>query len=182
MSPPAQNWKRGAVKQCAHCNSEIRPRSWESRTKWAMRRYCGAECRAAHNENLAKIKRAKGRVYLPVGTVLDPAEMHSPGQRLRWLRVSYSTCGLKTPWTTGMLAEKTAAIPDREALSVFTIEDLERNKMRKLKAERTATACLALGVPPALLAVSQKKFVSVVKKAGLIAKTINNQKIENVHV
>ena len=76
-----------------------------------------------------------------------------------------------------MLAEKTAALPDREVLSVFTIEDLERNKMRKLKAERTETACIALGVPVEILTVSQKKFVAVVKKAGLLAKTINNQKI-----
>lgn len=182
MSLPAQNWKRGAVKNCAHCNNEIRPRSWESRTNWAMRRYCGAECRSAHNENLAKIKRAKGRMYLPVGTPLDPAEMHSPGQRLRWLRVSYSTCGRKTPWTTGMLAEKTAALPDRDALSVCIIEDLERGKMRKLKAERTETACIALGVPVEILTVSQKKFVAVVKRAGLLAKTINNQKIDNVHI
>ena len=181
MSQPAQNWKRGAVKNCAHCNSEIRPRSWESSTKWAMRRYCGAECRAAHNENLARIKRAKGRMYLPVGTVLDPAEMHSPGQRLRWLRVSYSTCGLKTPWTTGMLAEKTAALPDREGLSVYTVEDLERGTPRKDKTERMKTMCIALGVPPEILTVSQAKFVAVVKKAGLLSKTINNQKID-VHI
>ena len=49
--------------------------------------------------------------------------------------------------------------------------------MRKLKAERQETACMALGVPVAILTVSQKKFVGIVKRAGLLAKTINNQKI-----
>ena len=176
MSLPAQHWKRGAVKQCALCATEIRPRAWESRTNWALRKFCNAECRSAHNEKLKK-QKAIGRTYLPVGTVLDPAEMYSPGQRLRWLRVSYSTCGLKRPWTTAMLSEKTAALPDRAALSIFIIEDLEKNTMRKLKSERQETACMALGVPVALLTVSQKKFVAVVKRAGLLAKTINNQKI-----
>jgi len=176
MSLPAQHWKRGAVKQCAHCNTEIRPKAWESRTNWAMRKFCNAECRAGYYAN-EKRKKQTGRTYLPIGTLLDPAEMYSPGHRLRWLRVSYSTCGLKTPWTTAMLSEKTASLPDRSALSVFIIEDLEKNTMRKLKAERTETACIALGVPSEILTVSQKKFVRVVKSAGLLAKTINNQKI-----
>ena len=176
MSLPAQHWKRGEVKQCALCATEIRPRAWESRTNWALRKFCNAECRSAHNEKLKK-QKAVGRTYLPVGTVLDPAEMYSPGQRLRWLRVSYSTCGLKRPWTTAMLSEKTASLPDRAPLSIFIIEDLEKNTMRKLKAERQETACMALGVPVAILTVSQKKFVGIVKRAGLLAKTINNQKI-----
>lgn len=116
-------------------------------------------------------------MYLPVGTPMDPEQALTPGQRLRWLRVSYSTCGTKTPWTTEMLAEKTEALEERENLSVYMIEDLEKGSARKLREERSETACMALGVPVRLLSVSQKKFVEVVRSAGLMAKTINNQRI-----
>jgi hypothetical protein len=173
---PENHWKRKVSKECANCHEVIRPRAQEGRSNWQARKFCDARCRTQFYSEL-KQKNAAPRMYLPVGTPMDPEQAVTPGQRLRWLRVSYSTCGRKTPWTTEMLAEKTEALQDRENLSVYMIEDLEKGSARKLREERSETACMALGVPVKLLSVSQKKFVDVVCSAGLMAKTINNQRI-----
>jgi len=113
--------------------------------------------------------KCKNMTIIPTGTPLDPSEMTTPGKRLRWLRLSYSTCGTKKAWASSELSDKCG-------LSVYIIEDIEKGKLRHLVGERTVAVCKALGIPHDLLTVSQKKFVRVVKSAGLLAKTISNQR------
>lgn len=168
MSLKPGQWRLKASRKCPYCHQSFGPRGNECLAKWEKRRFCGNLCRARHGMETMRAKCKDMRV-IPTGTSLDPNEMTTPGKRLRWLRLSYSTCGTKKAWASSELSDKCG-------LSVYIIEDLEKDKLRHLKGERTVKLCASLGVPKEILTVSQKKFVAVVKSAGLLAKTISNTK------
>ena len=168
MSLKPGAWRKTASKKCPNCHQSFAPRHDENIYKWERRRFCGNLCRARSGMETMR-QKCKDMKVIPTGTPLDPSEMTTPGKRLRWLRLSYSTCGTKKAWASSELSDKCG-------LSVYIIEDLEKDKLRHLKGERTVKLCASLGVPAEILTVSQKKFVRVVKSAGLLAKTISNQR------
>jgi hypothetical protein len=168
MSLKPGAWRKTSSKKCPNCHQSFAPRHDENIYKWERRKFCGNLCRARSGMETMR-QKCKDMKVIPTGTPLDPNSMDTAGKRLRWLRLSYSTCGRKKAWPTSELS-------DRTGLSVYILEDIEKGNLRHLVGERTVAVCKALGIPYDLLTVSQSKFVTVVKSAGLLAKTISNTK------
>lgn len=171
MNPKVMTW-RGETKQCLNCQKVFGPRPKEVLRDWTSRKCCCNVCGIHYRSQQSRKNRPETK-WIPSGTVLDPAEAKTPGHRLRWLRLSASTCGRKKPMELEAIGEKIG-------LSRDIVSSLELGLTAK-DAEKRHQMCLAamgLTAPgqQKILTVSQEKFVRVVKEAGLIAKTLGIQK------
>ena len=159
-------------KICQHCGREFGRRDKESRRDWTERKNCSNICGVHYRAASVRKNKAESE-WIPAGTVLDPAEAKTPGHRLRWLRLSASTCGRKRPM-------ELQSIGDKIGLSRDIVSSLELGLTAKDAEKRYGLCLAAMGLTSPgqqkILTVSQEKFVRVVKEAGLIAKTLGIQK------
>lgn len=171
MNPKVMTW-RAETKQCLNCNKTISPRPKEALRDWASRKCCCNVC-GIHYRSQQSRKNQPETNWIPAGTVLDPADAKTPGHRLRWLRLSASTCGRKRPMELDVIGEKIG-------LSRDIVSSLELGLTAKDAEKRYGLCLAAMGLTSPgqqkILTVSQEKFVRVVKEAGLIAKTLGTQK------
>lgn len=171
MSIKVTEW-RAKTKVCRNCNAEFGPREKENRRDWSERKSCSNIC-GVHYRAKQSRKNQPETNWIPAGTVLDPADATTPGQRLRWLRLAASTCGRKKPM-------ELEVIGDKIGLSRDVVSNLELGLTAKDAEKRYGMCLAAMGLTAPgqqkILTIKQEKFVRVVKEAGLIAKTLGIQK------
>lgn len=94
------------------------------------------------------------------GEWLNPEDMQTVGDRVRFFRLSQSLCGTKTPWTRKELGAK-AGCAD------CTIRNIE-DELRPVSEPSLRAVCGALGVRMSML-TRQDKFLECVRVLGLKA-------------
>jgi hypothetical protein len=142
------SWRKTATKVCWVCSHEFRPLPDIRWGAWLRKDICDRFCGAAASQ---------GRLVV----VADPLAQTTPHQRLKWLRLSSSSCGKKTPWSLEMMGEFCT-------LSARTIWNIECGG--DAKGEWIPAAAKRLGVPASLFTVPVERFARVVTEAGLTAK------------
>lgn len=145
------SWRETASKVCAACERVFRPGPKQKRSHWDSVTNCSPKCGAAARRN---------RV---VGD-LNPADQHTPGARIRWLRLSTSRCGRKQPISQDamglacQMSRKSLASIEQGQASVWgSEEDIKR-------------LCDYLKVDPKLLRIPTERWVQVVTEATLTAR------------
>lgn len=145
-------WRASASKVCPACDTVFHPHATLRRRAWDDITYCDSYC---------KTYGAKGMKV----AVLPAEQQDTPGKRIHWLRVSTSVCGKKTHLPMDRAA-------DAAGISYTTWRRIEAGKAVKEKDWQMLCA-KALGLPDEkLLTVSVKRWVAVVKEAGLSAKAV----------
>lgn len=94
------------------------------------------------------------------GQWLNPEDMQTVGDRVRFFRLSQSPCGTKPPWTRKELGAK-AGCAD------CTIRNIE-DELRSISEPTLKAVCAALGVRMSML-TRQDKFIECVRVLGLKA-------------
>jgi len=145
------SWRETATKICAGCQQTFRPGPKQKRAHWDSVSNCSPKCGSA------------SRRHRVVGD-LDPAEQHTPGARLRWLRLSTSRCGRKQPIAQEAMAmacqmsrKSLASIEQGQASVWGTKEDIAR-------------LCDYLRVKPKLLRIPTEQWVQLMNEATLTAR------------
>jgi len=149
--PKALSWRDTERKNCAGCQVEMRPTPKQKRSHWDSISNCSPKCGAASRRD---------RVVGP----LDPADQHTPGARLRWLRLSQSPCGRKKPISQDVMGaackigrKSLASIEQGLASAWGDPEDIQR-------------LCLYLGAPVEWLTIPTEKWVRKVTALKLTAR------------
>lgn len=142
------SWRKTATKVCPVCWQVFRPSQDIRWSAWLRKEICDRFCGAA---------AFQGRLVV----VADPLAQTTPHQRLKWLRLSSSSCGKKTPWSLEMMGEFCT-------LSATTLWKIECGG--GAKGEWIPAAAERLGVPATLFTVPVERFARVVTEAGLTAK------------
>ena len=167
---PRKYVRTGVTKPCLHCGQGFAPAGSVDSIMWIRAKFCGRPCSNAHWKAEQKLRLSDEHIA-NVGGVIPPEDARTPQERLRWLRLSYSTCGRKVPWSRTQLAQ-------RAKILTRSVESCEMGELTQSNNSVMLAICEALGLKTQdqlrLLTVSQSKFVSVVKAAGLIAKPIRS--------
>lgn len=146
-SRKANTWRATAQKTCPVCLKEFRPDPKQIRKQWNRKTVCSATCTSAH---------ANGRA---VGEI-DPANEHDVGRRVRWLRLSFTADGKKSPMTQKHVADLLDWPSPR-----FQAVEL-KNSVTDAQLEEIASV---LKVPMWIFSCSAKKFAKAVTASGLRA-------------
>jgi transcriptional regulator with XRE-family HTH domain len=147
------SWRETATKVCAGCTRTFRPGPKQKRAHWESVSNCSTKCGSAARRN---------RV---IGD-LNPADQHTPGARIRWLRLSTSASGRKQPISQDAMAlgcqmsrKSLASIEQGQASVWGTPEDIKR-------------LCDYLRIDPKLLRIPTPRWVEVVTAATLTAREL----------
>ena len=150
-APTTLSWRETATKVCACCEQVFRPSPKQKRSHWHSVSNCSPKCGAASRRNRVAVD-------------IDPADQHTPGARLRWLRLSTSRCGRKQPISQDamglacrMSRKSLASIEQGQASVWGTPEDIQR-------------LCDYLGIKPKLLKIPTPRWVELMNEAGLTAR------------
>jgi DNA-binding XRE family transcriptional regulator len=152
MTTPAElSWRETAFKVCAGCGRTFRPTPKQKRSHWDSVCNCSPKCGSAARRNR-------------VVEDLDPAKQHTPGARLRWLRLSTSACGRKQPISQDAMAmacqmsrKSLASIEQGQASVWGTPADIDR-------------LCEYLRINPKLLRIPTEQWVKIITDATLTAR------------
>jgi hypothetical protein len=144
----SDKWRAKATKVCTVCEQVFRPNPGMMRRDWDKKDVCDTFCRTAAGH---------GRRVV----VADPLDQVEPHQRLKWLRLSASKCGKKTPWTIEWMAKGCG-------LSGFALWKAESGG--RMAENWIPKAAARLAVDPKLFTVPVERFAKVVNEAGLTAK------------
>ncbi len=146
--PQPITWRDTARKTCKGCRCVMIPKAKQKRAHWDSIAYCSPKCSAASR---------KQWMMLP----LDPAQQHTVGMRLRWLRLCKSPDG-------GKDAISREAMGFACHVSDGTVDQIERGIVEPHQ-EFIDKACAYLKINPALLTIPTERFAKLVTKPGLVA-------------
>lgn len=142
-------WKNDK-KQCKACGLQFGPKPGMTKGSWRAIQCCSDEC-----SNITKSGYTVRRLKM------EPAACITTGQRVKFLRLSKSPCGKKTPWSVRYLA-KLAGCGDG------SIEKVEADTV-VLVPGVIDMICAALKIKPEWLTWSEKKWTRVISSANLTA-------------
>ncbi len=141
---------RNDKKECKVCGSMFGARPGITKGCWRAIKCCSDEC-----SNISKSGYTVRRLKM------QPAACITTGQRVKFLRLSKSPCGKKTPWSVRYLA-KLAGCGDG------TIEKVEADMVVLVPGVIDAI-CVALKIKPEWLTWSEKKWTRVISETKLTA-------------
>ena len=144
----SDKWRARVTKVCAVCKQVFRPSPGMLRGAWKRKDVCDAFCRTAAGH---------GRRVV----VADPLDQIEPHQRLKWLRLSASSCGKKTPWTIEWMAKGCG-------MSGFALWKAESGG--RMAENWIPKAAARLAVDPKLFTMPVERFAKIMREAGLSAK------------
>lgn len=145
---PLAAWK-SETKTCVNCEKQFRPHLRSKKSDWMKKDTCSRRC----------FSRLSNGAELIVSDI-DPRKCVTKGQRVKFLRLSQSACGTKTPISTNAF-RSICQMGDR------TIKGIEADNPNMIGWDQKV--CAALRVPVAILTIPLDKWLAVVKKAGLTA-------------
>ena len=143
------DWKNSS-KTCAMCGVVFHPRPGIPKGEWRKLKCCSEEC-----------SNRSGRGYKVRKTPINPANCRTIGERIRFLRLSKSPCGKKTPWSVRYMAQLTGCCDN-------TIENVEAGNTVIVPGV-VGMICEALKVDPDWLVWSEKKWTRIISAANLTA-------------
>ena len=148
-------------KECTVCHSMFSPRLGIPKGEWRRLKCCSKECvRNTKTGRKPTLNQRKPK-YRMEWFKMDPSECRTPGQRLRFLRLSRSPEGTKKPITADDMATFAR-------MRYSTLKAIESDKPTVLRRS-IEKACAFLKIPLDMLGWTDKKWERVVSNIGLTA-------------
>lgn len=162
-------------RNCLACGTPFY-RTTEIPSNWARKVYCTKKCGRRYagmiyDGTKRKTPRILKRSYVMPVTVTGkymPTRAVSPGQRMRWLRLSESDCGRKVQVSIDYVSHKTG-------LTVEEITDLEVGESAGIMSEVHRMVCKVMKWPAKLLTVDDSVWLEEVRRARLTSRPENQK-------
>lgn len=152
-------------KECIACGTVFYRLSRHD-CNWNKRKYCQKSCgkkyAGAIYDKEHRITILKRSYAMPVTTSGKhmPTRAVTPGQRMRWLRLSESACGKKIQVTAEYVSHKTGLTTDE-------IAELEIGPASAIMSDVHRMVCKTMKWPVKLLEVDEEVWLDEVRKARL---------------
>ena len=161
-------------RNCLACGTPFY-RTTEIPSNWARKVYCTKKCGRRYAgmiyDGTKRGSRILKRSYVMPVTVTGkymPTRAVSPGQRMRWLRLSESECGRKVQVSIDYVSHKTG-------LTVEEITDLEVGEAAGIMSEVHRMVCKVMKWPVKLLTVDDSVWLEEVRRARLTSRPENQK-------
>lgn len=152
---------RNDKKECKVCRCLFGPRPGMPKGQWRKLKCCSDECARKAQTGRIRHTEYKAPAYRMIRVNIDPAECKTPSQRLRFLRLSKSPEGIKTPIGVDSMARIAK-------IGHSTLARIESNDI-SVPTKSIEKLCAGLKIPPDMLNWSDKKWLRVVTSIGLTA-------------